>query len=172
MHTGARLAEIVQLYVEDVKFEGEIAYLCLMPGDEEGDDRRVKNANARRNIPIHSQLVAAGFLEFVLRVKTAKQKRLFPDIEKAADGTYSSAFSKWFGNFLKACGVKTKKKSFHSFRHTFEDACRAGGVPLEYVNAIQGHAQGGEADRYGDGGYPVALLKEQIEKVRLLSLKS
>jgi integrase len=165
LHTGARLAEIVQLHVEDVKFEGEIAYLSLMPGDDEEDDRRVKNANARRNIPIHSQLVAAGFLTFVQRAKTAKQRRLFPDIEKAADGTYSSSFSKWFGNFLKACGVKTKKKSFHSFRHTFEDACRAGGVPLEYINAIQGHAQGGEADRYGAGGYPVALLKEQIEKV-------
>ncbi|MBE7734486.1 site-specific integrase [Devosia faecipullorum] len=168
LHTGARLAEIVQLYVEDVKFEGEIAYLSLMPGDDEEDDRRVKNANARRNIPIHSQLVSAGFLEFVQRAKTANQKRLFPDIEKAADGTYSSTFSKWFGNFLKACGVKTKKKSFHSFRHTFEDACRAGGVPLEYVNAIQGHAQGGEADRYGSGagGYPISLLKERIEQVR------
>ena len=167
LHTGARLAEIVQLHVDDVKFDGDIAYLSLMPGFEEGDDRRVKNANARRNIPVHSQLVAAGFLGFVQRAKTAKQKRLFPDIKKAADGTYSSAFSKWFGNFLKACGVKTKKKSFHSFRHAFEDACRVGGVPLEYVNAIQGHAQGGEADRYGVGGYPVALLKGQIEKVEV-----
>jgi integrase len=174
LHTGARLAEIVQLHVDDVKFEGEIAYLSLMPGDDEEDDRRVKNANARRNIPIHSQLVAAGFLEFVQRARAAKQKRLFPDIDKAADGTYSSAFSKWFGNFLKACGVKTKKKSFHSFRHTFEDACRAGGVPLEYINAIQGHAQGGEADRYGSGagGYPVALLKEQIEKVSVQEIWS
>jgi integrase len=168
LYTGARLAEIVQLNVEDVKFEGDVAYLSLMPGAEEGDDRRLKNANARRNIPIHGQLVAAGFLQFVQRAKSAKQKRLFPDIEKAADGTYSSAFSKWFGNFLKACGVKTKKNSFHSFRHTFEDACRAGGVPLEYVNAIQGHAQGGEADRYGSSGYPVALLKGQIEKVSIM----
>lgn len=167
LYTGARLAEIVQLHVDDVKFEGDIAYLSLMPGDEEGDDRRVKNANARRNIPIHSQLVAAGFLEFVERAKTTKQKRLFPDIQKGADGTYSSAFSKWFSNFLKACRVKTKKKSFHSFRHTFEDACRAGSVPLEYINAIQGHAQGGEADRYGKGSYPVALLKEQIEKIAM-----
>ncbi|MBJ6988861.1 site-specific integrase [Devosia sp. MC521] len=171
LYTGARLAEIVQLNVEDVRFEGDVAYLSLMPGAEEGDDRRVKNANARRNIPIHSQLVAAGFLEFVQRATSGKQKRLFPDIDKAADGTYSSAFSKWFGNFLKACGVKTKKNSFHSFRHTFEDACRAGGVPMEYINAIQGHAQGGEADRYGNGGYPVALLKAQIEKVRLVSLR-
>lgn len=165
LYTGARMAEIVQLHLEDIKFDSGIAYMSVEVGEEESDDRRLKTANSRRNIPVHSRLIELGFLRFVDAAGKNGKKRLFPDIKKGADGTYSSVFSKWFSRYLTEIGVKTRKKSFHSFRHTFEDACKAAGVPLEYINALQGHAQGGEADRYGGAGYPVGLLKGYIEAV-------
>ncbi|WP_331373241.1 tyrosine-type recombinase/integrase [Sinorhizobium chiapasense] len=113
--------------------------------------------------PRHSKDI--GFLRFVERQRKQKHKRLFPDLPKAADGTYSTAYSTKFGNTPKALSIKHDRISFHSFRHSFEDACRNSRIPLDFVNALQGHAQQGMAGRYGNGLYGLQLLSEEMEKL-------
>ncbi|NLH80097.1 MAG: site-specific integrase [Phyllobacteriaceae bacterium] len=159
LFTGARLNEILQLYRDDiVDVDGA---LCIRICAEK-DDQRVKTASSRRLIPVHAELLRIGFRAFV----ASKSGRLFDTVEKAPDGYYSSTFSKHFVRFLDSVGVKRPKVSFHSFRHTFEDACRACGVPHDVMNALQGHSQGGMSDRYGGGQYPVARLVEEMGKLR------
>lgn len=159
LFTGARLNEILQLYRDDiVDVDGALCFrICA-----EKDDQRVKTASSRRLIPVHAELLRIGFPAYV----ASKSGRLFDTVEKAPDGYYSSTFSKHFVRFLDSVGVKRPKVSFHSFRHTFEDACRACGVPHDVMNALQGHSQGGMSDRYGGGQYPVARLVEEMAKVR------
>ncbi|URK88585.1 tyrosine-type recombinase/integrase [Rhizobium sp. RCAM05350] len=89
----------------------------------------------------------------------------FPDLPKATDGYYSTAFSPRFKRFLENICVKTEKVSFHSFRHSFEDACLNSRIPLEFANALQGHSDGGMADRYGSGIVRVRLLNEEMQKL-------
>ncbi len=162
LFTGCRSGEIIQLRAEDVKEEGGIAYIEVT---DEGEDLSLKNSGSRRRIPVHQTLKDIGFLRFVERQRKQKHKRLFPDLPKAADGTYSTAYSTKFGNTLKALDIKHDRISFHSFRHGFEDACRNSRIPLDFVNALQGHAQQGMAGRYGNGLYGLQLLRDEMEKL-------
>ncbi len=167
MFSGARLGEVVQLRSDDVREEDGIRYLALV---DEADDQRLKNENARRFIPIHPVLIELGFLDVVAARKRSGVVRLFPELAMGKDGYYSSIFSKAFGRFLVSIDAKTDKTSFHSFRHNFEDACRAAGVPEAVMNALQGHGESGMAGRYGKG-FDLKTLDEWMRKVSYKSFK-
>lgn len=161
LFTGARAGEIIQLSVDDVKEEDGILYLNVT---DDGEDQNVKTASSIRTIPVHPTVKALGFEKFV-QAQRKKGGRLFPDFPKAADGYYSTAYSPRFNRFLKDIGVKTDKHTFHSFRHSFEDACTNSRIPLEFTNALQGHSAGGMAARYGTGLMRLRLLEEEMQKL-------
>lgn len=167
LFTGARSGEIIQLLCDDVKFEAGIRYFDIRDdGKREKDDvqQGLKTDSSVRTIPVHPILEKLGFATFVERQR-AKGQRLFPDFPKAVDGYYSTAYSPRFRRFLVSIQVKTKKLSFHSFRHSFEDACLNSRIPLEFANALQGHSDGGMADRYGTGLVRIRLLNEEMQKL-------
>lgn len=167
LFSGARSGEIIQLLCDDVRNEGGILYLDIKDdGERKKADLKqgLKTDASIRTIPVHAILKKLGFAEFVERQRK-KGVRLFPDFPKAVDGYYSTAYSPRFKRFLDDIGVKTKKTSFHSFRHTFEDGCKNSRIPLEFINALQGHSDGGMADRYGTGMVRVRLLKEEMDKL-------
>ncbi len=168
LFTGARLNELCQLNVKDVREEDGIMFLDIT---DEAEDQKVKSASSRRRIPIHRQLVEFGFLEFVTKQRQADYDQLFPELKMDAAGYRSGEFSKFFSRYLERIGVKTEKTSFHSFRHNFEDACRNGGVLPHIMNAIQGHAETGMAGRYGDGAYALQVLEEAMAGVTYDGLK-
>lgn len=150
LYTGARAGEAIQLYTTDIKIsEDGMRYFDM---NSEGEDKSLKTESSNRNVPIHSKLIELGFMELVEARRRAKVERLFPDLEKGADGYYSSVFGKFFNNnFLVSIGVKHAKNSFHSFRHSFEDACRDCDIPKEIMDAFQGHISGDMSGRYGRG---------------------
>jgi integrase len=161
LFTGARSGEIIQLLVDDVKCEGDILYLNIT---DDGIDQNLKTDTSLRTIPVHAMLKKLGFAEFVDRQRE-KGTRLFPDFPKATDGYYSTAYSPRFKRFLDHITVKTRKTAFHSFRHSFEDGCLNSRIPVEFTNALQGHSDGGMADRYGSGIVRLRLLNEEMEKL-------
>lgn len=162
LHTGMRATEICQLYMTDIRNSDGVEYL---DNNLDHPDKRLKTASSKRRVPIHSNLVSLGFLDFV-RVRKAVDPlaRLFPDVALAADGYYSSSFSKWFSRFLKGLGLKRDKLTFHSFRHTFEDAARLARIDHAIMNALQGHSAGDMSDRYG-GQYPLTVLNDELQKI-------
>ena len=167
LFTGARSGEIIQLLCDDVKFEAGIRYFDIRDdGERKKTDLQqgLKTDSSVRTIPVHPVLEKLGFATFVGRQRK-KGQRLFPDFPKAADGYYSTAFSPRFRRFLENIDVKTERVSFHSFRHSFEDACLNSRIPLEFTNALQGHADGGMADRYGTGLVRVRLLNDEMKKL-------
>ncbi len=147
LYSGARLGEILQLHVSDIKKDEGIYYFDI--NDDEG--KTLKTSLSNRSIPIHHRLVGAGFLEFISKRETQGTTRVFPEVTLCADGTYTAAFSKYFSRFLMSLEVKHSKNSFHSFRHTFEDACRENDVPKAIMDALQGHSEKGMSGRYGAG---------------------
>lgn len=161
--TGARLGEIIQLRTADVREDQGITYLDL---NDDGEDKRLKTAHSKRMVPLHAELVAAGFAELVAERRRAGQERLFPDLAMGADGYYSSPFSKHFSRFLKRIGVKTRKNAFHSFRHCFEDACRNSDILKEVMDALQGHGEEGMSGRYGRRGYMLKKLAEAMGRLK------
>ena len=70
---------------------------------------------------------------------SGKSERLFPEMKRAKDGTYSYNYSKWYSRFLNGIGIKRSDLVFHSFRHLFEEAAMRTGMQDSMVDSLQGH---------------------------------
>lgn len=163
LYSGLRLGEIVQLLVTDIKEYEGIPYFAIERN--EGEDKQLKTASSRRDVPVHPLLIELGLLQHVETQRTANPKgRIFPDIEPGSDGYYSHNFSKAFSRYLNAIKVKTRKTSFHSFRHNFKDALVMGGVEESRRRALMGHSDDGVHGSYGSK-LPIPVLFEAIQKV-------
>lgn len=158
LFTGCRLNEIGQLATADIVQLHDMPHFIIT---DAGDDQRVKSDAGKRTVPVHPELIQLGFFDYVRGVGSG---RLFPAWALGADGYYSSAFSKWFSRFLTSIGVKTDKKSFHSFRHSFKDALREAGVVDRVQDLFMGHDDGSVARRYGSGT-PVRWESEMFLRV-------
>ncbi len=161
LYTGARVGELIQLNVKDIRTLGGIHYLDIT---DNGEDQSTKTDSSLREIPIHPALVELGFLAFVGRQRDAGQVRLFPEMPKSSDGYYSSAYSSRFNRFLTNIGIKHEKNSFHSFRHNFEDAALDSLIPQGIVDALLGHSSEGMSKRYGTGLRKLRVLHEEMQK--------
>ncbi|MEG3181815.1 DUF6538 domain-containing protein [Sphingomonas sp. LT1P40] len=171
-YTGARLGELVQLHHADVDSEDGIAFLRIT---EEGsstenrhDTKHVKSEAGVRRIPLHSDLIALGFLDFVEKRRHQRKgsKRLFPEIKFGADGQASTVFSKWFGRLMSRAGLHDPALVFHSFRHNAEDAFRDALQPQYVIDRIIGHSDGTTSAGYGEGA-SLVTLKAAVEAMRL-----
>lgn len=164
-YTGARAEELCQLRTEDVIEVNGIACLNLTRFDPSGravKGKRFKNRNSERIIPVHDELLASGFLEFVK--KANRTDRLFPALSAGPKGNFSHNFSKWFGRFMDSIGLSDPSLVFHSFRHGFRDACREADIAEETAHALGGWATVNQGQRYGNRG-AVPLLNRALRKV-------
>ncbi len=130
--------------------------------NDDGEDKWPKTANSKRISPIHPMLIELGLLEPVTRQKRRGEVRLFPEMPMGEDGYYSSPYSKKFRHFLDVLRIKRSKNAFHSFRHSFEDACRD--IPKEIMDTLQGYGEEGMSGRYGRG-YVLTKLNEAMEQL-------
>ena len=113
MFTGARLNEICQLHIADVRQEDEIWFLDIT--DEGDDDKKLKTDAGRRKVPLHSELIRLGFLEFVQSRRTGK--RLFPDYNLNVNGGYGRSLGRWCNEqFLPKLSIKEPGIVFHCKR--------------------------------------------------------
>ena len=179
---GMRLNEICQLYTEDVKDWENGLYFDIRPdleGGSNADDKGVKNNPSRRCVPVHPELLRMGFADFVkARRADGSSPRLFCELTKSEDGSYSDRFSKWFGNFLTHVFGDKSRESFHSFRHTFTDAIRKTDATDRQIDRLCGWA--GSASRmsghYGENrdlnGLFTALSTVNYPNVKLLHLEA
>jgi integrase len=127
------------------------------------DEKSLKTRASERQLPLHHEIVAAGFLDFVARTTT---ERLFPDLlPNPEDETdYGHNFSKWYGRFKKRLGFHQRSLVFHSFRHGFRDACRDVGISEDLALALGGWAVKNVGSSYGYRGR-VRFLQREMEKI-------
>lgn len=158
----ARLNELCQLRVEDVDEENGIPFLRIREGKA---TQRTKGHKARL-VPLHPEVIRLGFKQYVDRQRSSREARVFPDLKLDSKGYDSGKASKDFRHYLERLNLKTKKTSFHSFRHNFKDACRHAGEQPDVNDILQGHALSGMAARYGHGDMPLNGLYAAICKVQ------
>ena len=152
LFTGARLEELAQLQVTDIRTEAGVKFFYI------GSVRRVKNLMSKRKTPTHPELVRLGFLEYIETMRQTKQEWLFPVVASSLEKR-SAAWSKWFGRYREACGITAEGKKFHSFRHGAKRAMRESRVEKTLRDALMGHAHDDEAEEYGqdEDGLGVSL---------------
>lgn len=158
--SGARANEISQLLVEDVKTAGATAYLDLTLFDATGrldEDKRLKNAGSIRAVPLHPDLVSAGFLDFVERRRAESAQRLFPELTANAVHYFSHEVSRNFARHLDRMAkveggekLGDPSRTLHSLRHGFRQAGRRANLSLEVIDALGGWTAKGVGANYGD----------------------
>jgi len=195
---GNRVREALQLTAGDLSHDGDIMLLTFqteIDGDgAEGvtDDamaslkklRSLKNAATRRTVPVHPELLALGFAEFVeARKSEGPSALLFPSSMPEPGGqrpklgrAYEQAFLRYVRDRL---GFGSGFGN-HSFRHQLEDRIRAAqgviarwppGLAQQYVGRTRTRdadreillTEGSEA-HYG-AGYPARVVLEWIARL-------
>ena len=153
-----RMQEILQLYVVDVYQTSGIWVFDLNANHK---DQKLKTSQSKRLVPIHTDLIDLGFLDFL---RSKETERLFNDAPLGNDKTYSSTYSKWFSRYLENIGIKTDKTSFHSLRHNLKDFFRQVGESDELVENLVGRTTGSTGEAYGSG-YSIERFNEAIHKI-------
>lgn len=168
-YTGARLGELVQLYFEDFRQKGEIAFIDINELDDGTplNKKHVKNKSAIRTIPIHPDLLKLGFVDFIKsqKAKGKGQRRIFWGVKYGADGKASTLFSKRFARFLDAINLKDRQLVFHSFHHNMEDNFRDSSIPKYAIDCMIGHEDPTTAGKYGKG-LSIEARYESLMKVK------
>jgi integrase len=150
LFTGARRSELAGLTVENVDTESYGAPVITITQDR-SRGKRLKTQGSQRAVPLHKELLRLGFLEFVSSVRKDQGANswLFPEIAPDRPGALKG-WTKWFSRYIRDREVESPDKVFHSFRHGFKDALRAGGVGEDVIDALTGHSTKGSVSRgYG-----------------------
>lgn len=156
LYTGARIEEIAQLRVKEIRRHAALGYFFHIT--DEGEDSAVKNESSRRRVPIHQSLLNAGLLAYAEAVPE-QDGYLFPTLTPDKYQRRSSGYGKEFGKFLRdELKILDRRKVFHSFRHLFKHRCRELGISEDVHDAITGHTSASEARSYGNDEYPLEPL--------------
>ncbi|MCV6575544.1 MAG: site-specific integrase [Cohaesibacter sp.] len=166
--SGLRMQEILQLECSDIQKTKGIYFFSINDkpvGTDYKDGeytKRLKTKNSLRNVPIHPELIRIGFLDYV---KATRREWLFPDMPCGDAPKMSDQFSKRFRTFLKASGVYTpRRKVFHSFRNTFNDALRHADVSRELREPIMGWVDYKKMDSTYGKGYLIERLHDEVSR--------
>lgn len=163
LYTGARLDELGQLRKRDVRCEEGIWFIDINTLDE---GKRLKTQSSKRKVPLHPVVLDAGLIKYIDSLKKSDDTGLlFPELKPDSKGKLTGNWSKWWTRYArKGLDITDRCKVFHSFRHTFKDACRGAGIAEEVHDAMTGHSSGSVGRHYGQG-VPIAILHDEISKI-------
>lgn len=149
--TGARLEEVGQVALADVKRDGKIVYLDIDDYviDEDAPEKSVKTDDSIRLIPVHDKLIALGFLEYCDALAALGQTQLFPDLEENSVGKRTKEASQRVARIIDRHVSKDRRLVFHSLRHAFKAKGNDAGLTDKTLDQICGHAPVTTGGRYG-----------------------
>jgi integrase len=155
LFTGARAEEIASLDLEQIYPENGIWIIDILEG---------KTENAVRKVPLHDQLLALGFVEYVQCLQKAGYKKLFPHLQDGKNG-YKKNMCRMFGEYLDLAEVNIVDplKVFHSFRHTVVTKLTGAGVNEGLKRAMVGHDIDTKASAHDDYTHLDALTIENLQ---------
>ena len=149
--TGARVAEVAGLLVQDVDLQGRS--LRISPNTIRG----LKTKGSDRVIPLSPRA-----LELLQGFRQDKEDTE-PLFTKYARVRGNDACSAMLMKRLRTV-ITDKKLTIHSLRHRMKDKLRNTGCPEDVSLAILGHSSNTVAANYGSG-YALEVMREHLEKV-------
>jgi integrase len=134
LYSGARVSELAQLRPSDVEKTGLIHLLSIT---DEGEGQSVKSQAGVRKVPIHSELIRLGFLEYAANLQDRRENSLWPAL-RSREGKPGAYFSQWFGIYRKALGFGLYP-DFHCLRHTVRSQMAEAETPEGVMDTLVGH---------------------------------
>lgn len=157
-----RLEEAAQLALNDI---GEKDGIPFMNITDLGENQSVKTPGSKRTIPIHSDLIELGFLDYVQATRRTKQTRLFHQLPLIGY-RYGSAISKWFANHLDRVGLSQPELVMHSLRRGIH-YLHGLGCPQDVAEMLTGHTASSVHNKYEHRNLtPLTRLRDGLEKMQ------
>lgn len=136
VETGARPSEICNLTPADIRTTDKVPHLVIQPRNDPDDPREIKTASSRRSVP----LVGVALKVFERHPNGFPRYR---DKEMHLSATLNKFFRE---NKL----FPSSRHKIYSFRHSFEDRMKEGGLDEELRRLLMGHTI--DRPAYGTGG--------------------
>ena len=158
-YSGARLSEICQLRVEDVR---EIEGIWCMVIDSEAGS--VKTESSERIVPLHRAIIEADFLPFV---RTIGRGPIFAELSPDRFGNRGGNGTKMIGRWVRGLGLEDPRIGpCHSWRHRMKTLSRRHRLSPEMTLALMGHSNVSVADSYGE--IEITVLNHELMKIPVL----
>jgi integrase len=169
--TGMRLEEIAQLSAADIREQGANGATVTVIDIHNGGNNALKNAASARLVPIHSELVRAGLLQY--RDSLPKDGPLFPGLVRRASkgGKVGARLGELFRDKLESLGLKRELLCFHSFRHTAAERLEAAAVSQTDAARVLGHTIAGMSYGVYSSGPGLKRLAAVVESIEYPGLK-
>jgi len=162
--SGVRVGEIADATTHDVYMVGDM-YVLDIRTDYREEGQEIKNEVSIRKFPLHPQIIAEGFIEYV---ESLPPGPLFPPFSLGQDNRRGDAASREISEWIRGLGIKDpspsklRYKPNHSFRNYVKTQWRNAKVEEETHDAITGHGSSKDESRnYGE--YELRLMLEVIE---------
>ncbi|HAU5442263.1 hypothetical protein CDU00_07690 [Cronobacter sakazakii] len=133
IYTGARRGEIAKLKASQVKFDTDCKryYLHI------AEDGNGKKENATREVALHVDLIAYGFIEYA----NGKEGYLFPDVASTSLNQLTQDFIDIRDDLnIAALDKDGSRRAIHSLRHTFITYASGWMKDLTHLQHVIGHA--------------------------------
>ncbi|ELO2527281.1 site-specific integrase [Escherichia coli] len=168
--TGARLNEVAQIQVKDVRTtEAGTSYIHINEDTSTLPGKSIKNPYSERCVPLVDGAYGFALADFMALVEARRRAggedaMVFDGLKLMKNG-YGEQVSKWFNRTLLPKVVADRDGlAFHSFRHTVATQLKQQGVELAYAQAILGHSSGSITyDRYAKE-VEVEILEEKLSE--------
>ena len=172
VYCGARRSEIAALEVGDIRVKNGIPHISIRRITEGKRGRGLKNKASKRLIPLHSELIRLGLLQYVDAIRKLGFKKLFPDLENP-----NSKSDDMGANLYRALmklvdahdenhpdDLLARPRFIHEIRHAFNNAIKQQGVHLEHRSELLGQVvEGVNAKVYSDPSR-LPQKREWVEK--------
>ncbi|RWF02942.1 tyrosine-type recombinase/integrase [Mesorhizobium sp.] len=136
IETGARPSEICNLEPHAIRLSNKVPHLSIEPREDPDNPREIKTESSRRLVPLVGVALAAA----------QRHKAGFP-LYRNRENDLSATLNK----YLRANALlPTKSHTVYSFRHSFEDRMKEGGLEDELRRLLMGHTV--DRPKYGSGG--------------------
>lgn len=143
LYTGARPAEVSQLKRHDVMQDPNGTWFLQFREEEDDDDlqgpiQSLKTEASFRAVPLHSDVIELGFLDFISRFKD--NEWLFPEAFRHQQKV-SREIGDWFNEkLLVKAGLKAKGVVLYSLRHTVINRFKHDATLAFFACAYTGHS--------------------------------
>lgn len=180
LYTGARIDELSSLELKHIeKVNGVLSCFLSHP---DAANAGGKNNFAPRWVPVHPEVIKAGFGDYIDQLRKEGHTRLFPCLGFSVRDGYGKRASADFTKYRRSVGVGAMNNSgsstkvFHSFRSTLITALVEKRVDGNIRRALVGHASGevfGVNDNrdvhdaiYDQSSSNMKLLLKELSKIR------
>jgi integrase len=165
-YTGCRLEEIAQLAAADIREQQANGATVWVFDIHNGGRNLLKNKASARLVPVHSELVRAGLLDYVKALP--QDGPLFPGLVRRASkgGKIGARLGELFRKRLVALGLKRDGLCFHSFRHSVATRLEQAGIPQTDASRVLGHTVSGMSYGTYSSGPGLKRLAAVVEEIQ------